>query len=65
MITPNKSSCYDGYDDWDDVFNWREYLELGTKSENNCNPNHNGGCGVGALIFWMIIALVIYYWWLL
>lgn len=62
MIALDNSSIIHRYDDWDDVFNWREYIELGTKSENNCNTNHNGGCGV---IFWIIIALVIYYWWLL
>ena len=51
------------YDDWDDVFRWREYTtDLGRESENNGNPSDNGGCGI---IFWVVVALVIYFFWLL
>ena len=47
------------YDDWDDVFRWREYTtDLGRESENNGNPSDNGGCGI---IFWVVVALVIYF----
>lgn len=52
------------YDAWDDVFNYREYLELGT-SGNNCNSNHNCGNGGCGFIILMAIVLYLYYWWLL
>lgn len=59
-ITNNRTSAYD---DWDDVYNYREYLNLGINDpESNVDGNNNGGCG--HLIFWGMFALLLFYWWL-
>lgn len=49
------------YDDWDDVFNYREYIELASlRSRSTKSEDNNNGCG--CLIFWIIIALATYWW---
>ena len=59
-ITNNRTSAYD---DWDDVYNNREYLNLGINDpESNVNGN-NGGGGCG-FIFCAMVALLLFYWWL-
>lgn len=44
------------FDDWDDVFKWREYIETGTQSEKNKGNCDGGGCNV---LFWIIVVFLI------
>lgn len=47
------------YDDWDDVFNYREYMELASLKNTKSDDNNNG---CGCLVFLIIIAIAIYWW---
>ena len=49
------------FDDWDDVFNWREYIEYGRTPNSNTDDN---GSGCGAIIFFMVVFLIVFYYWL-